>query len=302
MDLAQLRAFIAITRSGSFRGAAELVHLSQPSLSHQIRRLESELGVRLFDRSQRPVALTEPGRVLLDQAEAILDAVEQTTAKVRDVDRDHYGRVSIGALQYLAHLELPDLLATFPERYPNADMHLRMGHTSEVLAMLIENEVDVALIYGDDLELPAGFSVRKLRTERLVIITALDDPLTKRKHLKWRDLADEGFIMREGAMVHRLVTRVCSAEGFTPKTRLETADIATAVALVSRGLGIRLVPEPLAKAEAHRVAHMHVGDAPLTWTLVLAWNTRSYQSRALRAFMSLAIKFLESPAQSAGPT
>jgi DNA-binding transcriptional LysR family regulator len=84
-----------------------------------------------------------------------------------------------------------------------------------------------------------------------------------------------------------------------PSSGIATADIATAVALVSRGLGIRLVPEPLAKAEAHRVARIDVGDGSLTWTLVLAWNTRSYQSRALRAFTSLATKTFTAPVQPA---
>jgi DNA-binding transcriptional LysR family regulator len=289
MDLTQLRSFIAITRCGSFRGAAEQLHLAQPSLSQQIRRLESELGVRLFDRTRRPIALTDPGRVLLARAADILRAVDQTTAEVKDFEKEFYGRVQVGAMQYLVHLELPDLLATFRERCPNADLHLRIGNTGEVLDMLVDNEVDVALIHGDGLELPDGFSARPLRTEPLVLITALDDRLARRRHVAWRDLSDADFIVfRAGASLHHALMDACSRAGFVPKATLETADIATAVALVSRGLGIALLPQSFAAEERHRVAQVGVGDEPLTRTVVLAWNDDAYQSRALRAFKALA--------------
>jgi DNA-binding transcriptional LysR family regulator len=291
MDLAQLRSLVAIAQYGSFRRAARHLHLAQPSLSQQIRRLESELGVQVVDRSRRPVALTEPGQALLARAQGILKTIDETTAELRDFDANYRGRVAVGAMQYLAHLELPRLLATFRNKCPAAELHLRIGNTGEVRDLLVNGEVDVALIHADPTTLPGGFVARPLRTERLVLLTARSDPLASRKHVSWPDVAAASFILfREGAALRAALLDACASAGFSPRATLETADIASAVTLIAQGLGVALVPESFAKAEAHRVAHVPIGDSDLALTVTLAWEQRAYQSRALAAFKALAVE------------
>ncbi len=295
MELAQLRTFVLIAECGSFRRAAEQLHMAQPSLSLQIRRLETELGVQVFDRSRRPVSLTEPGRVLLARAESILTSVEETIAELRDFDAHYQGKVAIGAMQYLAHLELPHVLARFRSKCPDAELHLRIGNTAEVRKLLVSGEIDVALIHGDGNPLPDNFAIRPLRTERLVLITARDHPLVNAGHSSWGDLSGESFILfREGASLRDALLDVCSRAGFVPHATLETAEIATAVSLVEQGLGVALVPASFARQEAKRVAAMHVGSTDITRSVTLAWNKRAYQSRALATFKTLAAEFFTS--------
>lgn len=141
MDLAQLRYFVAISRHRSFRQAAEAIHLAQPSLSQQIRRLEAELGVELFDRSRRPVALTEAGRLLLARATDILSDVDDIVTELRDADGRYRGKVVVGAMQYLAYLELPKLLSEFRQQHPSITMHLRIGNTAEIRSLLVNGDI-----------------------------------------------------------------------------------------------------------------------------------------------------------------
>ena len=294
MDLPQLRSFQAIARLGSFRKAADELLLAQPSLSQQIRRLEAELGVPLFDRSRRPVALTEAGQLLLARAASILGTVDETIAEVRDFNAEHRGRVRVGAMQYLAHLELPHLLARFGELYPNAELHLRAGITGEVYDMLKRNEIDLALIHMEAEGPPPPFAAHPLRPDRLVLITSLADPLAKRRRLVWADLADATFIVvGEGAILLGAI----SEAGFSAKTTLKTTDMYTAVALVAQGLGVALVAETLAIRERDRVATLPIDDRSLRRTVVIAWDPHTYQSNIINAFKSLAIEMFKPPAE-----
>jgi DNA-binding transcriptional LysR family regulator len=294
MDLAQLRSFRAIARLGSFRKAAAEFHLAQPSLSQQIRRLEAELGVVLFDRDRRPVGLTEPGQLLLARATTILRTVDETIAELRDFNAQHRGRVRVGAMQYLAHLELPYLLARFSQLYPNAELQLRVGTTGEVYDMLERNEIDLALI---DIrpESPAlPFAAYSLRPDRLVLITAPTDPLAERRRLAWPDLAEATFIMfGRGAVL----LEACANAGFSPKTTLRTTDIATALALVAQGLGVALVPQTFANHEHDRVAAVPIADRSLRTNVVIAWDPHTYQSSTINAFKSLAVQMFNSRTQ-----
>ncbi len=299
MDLAQLRSFRAIARLGSFRKAADELHLAQPSLSQQIRRLEAELGVPLFDRSRRPVALTESGQLLLARAASILRTVDETVAELRDVNAEHRGRVRVGAMQYLAHLELPHLLARFGQLYPDAELHLRVGTAGEVYDMLKRNDIDLALIHVDAAGPPPPFAAHPLRPDRLVLITALADPLARRRRLAWADLAEATFIVVGGGAI---LLGASSNAGFAPKTTLTTTDMVTAVALVAQGLGVALVAQTLASRERDRVATVPIDDRSLRRTVMIVWDPHSYQSRTINAFKSLAIQMFKPRAQPHGRT
>jgi DNA-binding transcriptional LysR family regulator len=293
MDVDQLASFLAIVRHGSFRRAAEARHLAQPSLSEQIRRLETELGVRLFDRGRRPVQLTEPGRALAPRAEEIVAAVDEARFALRDFDANHGGTVSVGAMQYLVHLELPDLLADFQERNPNAELRLRIGNTGEIRTMLLEGQIQVAILHAEGATLPKHFGTQKLRTERLVLITAPDGELAQRDEVPWRDLVNESFIVfRDGASIKEALSTAAASAGFVPRAMLESSDMVTAVALVARGLGVAFVPESLARRESDKVAHVQVVAPTVTRQVIIAWDNARYRSRATSSFISSARRIL----------
>lgn len=286
MDLRQLRYFCAIAARRSFRQASADVHVAQPALSQQIRRLETELGVRLFDRGSRPISLTDAGETLLPRARQILADVDRAAAEVREFGSGFRGKVGIGAMQYLASLELPDLLAEFKNRYPQVELGLRLGNSGEVFEMLRSGATDVALCHVDELNLPPEFVVEEIRTEELVIIVEPSDPLAGLRAVSPQELADVPFIMfRPGASIRHALQTAFTAQGLTPKVSFESGDMATTVALVSRGLGVALVPRSTAELRLRDVAVIRIGPTPLSRRVGLVWSRGRHQTRVVEAFV-----------------
>lgn len=287
MDTGYLRSFLMITELGSFRRAAARLYISQPSLSQQIKKLEAELGVSLFDRSRRPIEVTEPGRVLLARVRHILRSLDDATKEVSDFGSAEVGSISVGTMQYLAFLELPDILASFLEMHPGAEMRLRIGNTGEVRSLLTTGQIDFAILHAQRAPLPPNYVLRNLRTEALVVIAGPDTPMAQRAVASWSDLELESFIaFRDGASIQEALLQRASLAGFLPHTILESADIATAVSFVARGLGLALVPESLARHEKERVSIVKLSDDPERLDVFLAWDGDRYRSHLSRMFMA----------------
>jgi DNA-binding transcriptional LysR family regulator len=292
VEVSQLRSLIDVARAGSFRQAAQARHISQPSISEQIRRLERELNIVIFDRSRRPVELTEPGRLLLGKAQLIIAAVDDVVAELQDFDAGCHGRVSVGAVQYLTHLELPKLLAAFQHGYPEAELSLRVANSGEIVQLLLDNRIDVALIHARPDGLPERIALSRLRPVRLVVVCGIEDPLLRHKPADLSELADAPFIIfREGAVLRDVLLAATTRAGFSPRRVLESADIATAMTLVASGCGVALVPAQLARDQAARIGLLPLRRLPQL-ELVVAWDSERYQSKAARAFVELSRNFL----------
>jgi len=289
MELNELEGFLEIVKTGSFRRAAANLHIAQPSLSKKIRRLEGELGVKLFDRASRPPRLTEPGQALLSRSETIVAAADETVAEIMAFASGRRATVTIGAMHYLAHLELPELLGAFRQANPDVDLRLRTGNTGEVAHLLARGQIHLALLHEEAAQLGSRYEVRRLRTERMVIIAGVDDPLAQHTTVPWRELATAHWVaFHSGASIRAALMSAASIAGFTPHITLETGDLATAVEFVARGLGIAFVPESFARTQGRRVAVIHPKAPPIQQTLVLSWVRSRYRSAAEIAFMEQA--------------
>lgn len=293
MELRQLSYFVAIARRLSFRQAADDVHVTQSALSQQIRRLESEVGVELFDRRRHPIRLTDAGEHLLPRAIRLLDEVESLRTQTRDFGQTYSGRVVLGAMQYLTSLEVPDMLAGFRTRHPMVELQLRMGNTRQLEQMLKGDEVDLVLCHSDNLDLPGNFRVEELRTEELVIIVEATDPLAEANRLSIADLTDVPFItFQRGASIHDALQDAFAERGLTPRVGCESADMSTTFALVGRGLGVALVPRSITENgmyTSRAVRAVPLGPEPITRTVALVVRADRYHSRALSAFVSYAM-------------
>src|SRR6266542_2686972 len=146
MELHQLRYFAAIARTGSFSRAAEHCHVSQPSLSQQIAKLEKQLDQRLFDRLGRRVLLTDAGRLLLERAEAILTAVADAERRLRDAGNQDGGRLAVGAIPTIAPYLLPRALQRFVRRHPNVELTVEEDVTQHLLETTAAGELDLAVL------------------------------------------------------------------------------------------------------------------------------------------------------------
>ena len=248
MELRHLRYFVAVAEERHFGRAAERLHMAQPPLSQQIRQLEGELGVTLLRRTTRRVDLTDAGAAYLDQARRILAAVDDAGLEAQRVQAGLTGRLVIGCVGSATYSLLPMLARSLREELPGVDFSFR-GE------MLVPDQVDALLAGGIDLALlrppvdEPGLAVRPLRTERLIVALPEGHRLADRRRIRVADLRHEDLVMhpaRGRSVMHGLVTSLCREAGFLPRVRHEVAETSTLVTFVASGLGVAVVPEPVA--------------------------------------------------------
>ncbi len=170
MELRQLAYFEAVVRHGGFSRAAEQLHIAQPAVSAQIRRLERELGTALLERTTRRVTLTPAGELVLARARSALAQVEGARADLAELATVTRGQLRIGATQLLASIDLPRALAGFHRRYPAVTIALRSGLIADLLADLDAGRIDVALCPIHD-DLPTSYLSQPLAAESVVLAT-----------------------------------------------------------------------------------------------------------------------------------
>jgi DNA-binding transcriptional LysR family regulator len=289
MDLRQLRYLVALADEGHFTRAAARMHIAQPALSQQIRRLEDEVGLALVDRSTRRVALTEAGTLLVDRARRVLAEVDAARAELADLAGVRAGHLVIGAMQSLGPFDLSILLAAFYERYPAVELTVQEEVSDALLDMLRADAVDLAFLSLTERVDRDGLETKRLLTEPLVVMLAPGHRLAGRKALRMAELADERFIaFREGAGLRRILITAAHEAGFEAQIAFETNEVERARAMVSRGLGVTIVPESDAHRHGPEVAAVPLHRPALTRDVTLAWRSSRRHTPAARAFFALA--------------
>lgn len=248
MELRHLRYFVAVAEERHFGRAAERLHMAQPPLSQQIRQLESELGVTLLRRTTRRVDLTDAGAAYLEKARGILAAVDEAGIEAQRVDAGLSGRLAVGCVGSATYSLLPTLARTLREQRPGLDFSFRGEMlVPDQVAALLAGEIDLALLRPPVDE--PGIALHPLRTERLIVALPDGHRLAGRRRVRVADLRQEDLVMhpaRGRSVMHGLVTALCREAGFLPRVRHEVAETSTLVTFVAAGLGVAVVPEPVA--------------------------------------------------------
>jgi LysR family transcriptional regulator, transcription activator of glutamate synthase operon len=288
MELRQLRYFAAVAEHRHFTRAAAELHVAQPALSQQIRRLEQELGLELLERTSRSVRVTEAGEAVLRRARRALAEVDAIAADLDALRGLRTGRVLVGAIQSLGPFDLPGLLAAFRAEHPGIDLLLREETTQEMLALLAADELDLA-IAAIDPEPPSEFATQPLYEEDLVLAVRPGHPLAKRARLALSDLPDEPFILfREGSGLRATTERALATAGLQPRARLESTELSRVRALVARGLGVAIVPRSETASPGPRVAAVALGPPALRRRVGLVWRRERRHPPAAEAFLRFA--------------
>jgi DNA-binding transcriptional LysR family regulator len=305
MELRQLEHFVAVAEEQHFTRAAQRVHIVQSALSASIRSLEEELEARLFVRSTRRVHLTATGRLFLDKARAALTAVGEARDVVRAVEQLERGRLTIGTVQSLpAFLDLPARIAAFYARHPGVELRLCQGSTPHLVDKLRDGRLDLAFLPQCDV--PAGIATELITCEDLVFVCAPDHPLASDAPIGLAALADAAFVDFEPDWgTRRLVDRAFADAGLMRRTAFEVSDLDTLLEMVARGLGVALVPEPVAAARLPALAAVPLADAGLCWELVAAYRDAGPgidgpAERAARRFLALMRPVGQVDAKSSG--
>jgi LysR family transcriptional activator of glutamate synthase operon len=258
MELRQLSYFEAVARCGGFTRAAAQLHVAQSAVSAQIRALESELGVALFTRTTRRVALTAAGSQFLERARRALAELDTARGELAETSEVLRGRVTIGATSVLGPFDLPAALATFHARYPGVSLSLRSGLIAGLVAELDTGEVDLVLGPVHD-DLPARFATRHLATESVVLAR----PPGTRPVGALQDVRDEAFVcLGADSGLRAILEAAASAAGFTPRVQFETSSPAGIRELVSAGLGVALIARSAAERDGPPIQISRLDPSP----------------------------------------
>jgi DNA-binding transcriptional LysR family regulator len=291
MELRHLQYFVAVAEAKSFTKAAKRLGIKQPPLSSQIRKLEKEMGTQLFDRGTRSVELTNTGRLLLEQARAILRQVEQTKIDVRRRSRGETGRVNVGfGVGTQFHPLVPEIIREYGAHYPEVLMCPQANGSALLVARLLAGTIDVAFIYLPIDHHAENLAIDPLAEEPFVAVLPLGHPLSRSSSLRLRALADEKFVMfsRElnPASYDAIVAAVTQA-GFTPKLGQEAYLNIAAVPMVAAGMGWSVVPDSFRRILPDDVAYVRIDhDFPRS-TIALA-SRRDNQSATVQNFVHCA--------------
>jgi DNA-binding transcriptional LysR family regulator len=243
MELRHFRCFVAVAEELHFGRAAERLHLSQPPVSLAIKELETELGLRLFERNSRRIALTPQGEEVLRDARAILARTESLKQHASMAAAGLGGSLSIGFISLAAYSFLPDLLKRFTADFPGVRLSLQESSTDRIVSDLESGALDIGCLFPLPLLSP---SLGYRATNRYPLVIALPEghPLAGMARVPLARLADERFLLFErhnGPMMFDTVVAACMRHGFSPRL-FHARQQHTIVSLVSGGMGVALVP------------------------------------------------------------
>lgn len=237
MTEAQLRAFVAVAESRSFKDAARALHMSQPGVSRAVGALEQELGGLLLMRGHGQVSLTALGERALVRARALLNEAEAMRQDRDELDGIASGHVRLGSMPSVSSTILPPLLAALARRHPALTITVVDGHDDELAAWVRDGIVELAVLAGDHPDL----SLHPLATDELLAVLPAQHPLAARSSVRARDLAGEPFILTR-AGCERMILGTLAARGIAPKVSHEVSEASSILALVGQGLGVSIMP------------------------------------------------------------
>jgi len=283
-----MRYFATIAEELSFSKAALRLHIAQPALSQQIRQLEDELGVVLFHRNKRNVALSPAGDVYLRHVREILRATEVATMQARRAERGELGTLVIGFFEHMSYTLLPPIIQEYRALFPDVDVRVKWFPVVEQISALQRGEVDIS--FFRPVAEPTGMRCYPLLAEPFVLAMPRQHRLARYKEVELAHCASESFIMYNQQLApdfHRAIHYMCANAGFTPQVALEVAQVYTCLGLVTAGVGIAFMPRSVDRLHLNDAIYRPLrGDNPLV-EVSLAWK-ESTPSPLREAFVEVA--------------
>ena len=240
-DLADLRAFVAVAELNSFRAAADAIHLSQPALSRRVEKLESALGVRLFERTTRSVSLTAVGRDFSRKARSLLDDLEDSLLSMQAVAASQQGEVVIACVPSAVYYFLPKVLRDFHDQHPRIRVRIIDDSANAALESVARGEADFGINIIGTQEPEIEFEA--ILKEPFVVACHRSHPLARLKKASWAQLAQYDFMTVDKSSGNRLLVDLALANSaIRPSWCFEAKHVSTLLGLVEAGLGVAVVP------------------------------------------------------------
>ncbi|MFF3780938.1 LysR family transcriptional regulator [Streptomyces sp. NPDC001933] len=301
MELRHLSAFVAVAEELHFGRAAKRLQMAQPPLSQQIRQLEKELGVQLFERNTRSVRLTSAGESFLQPVRTVLDDLDTAVRAAKAAGRGEYGRVTIGFAGASSHETLPHLTRAVRAAHPALELVMRgQTYANVALDRVADGSLDLGFV-----RLPVtrpGVAYRVIDEEELVCALPFDHPLARLESVPIGVLAEEPFVSfpaNTGSTVRDAMVGACEAAGFNPRVVQEAPDSYTILALVAAGVGVTLTVTSVQHIQQNGLVYRPLSGPSIRLQAALAWRADN-PSAALRAVLAVAEEALPTPAGPAG--
>ncbi|WP_164553289.1 LysR family transcriptional regulator [Brevibacillus marinus] len=294
MELRQLLYFLEVAKARSFTKAASKLHLTQPTLSKSVAKLEQELGLLLLERKEHTVSLTAEGDLFLRHAERIIGCVEEALQEIGELKGLTKGEIRFGLPPMVGTALFPDLLAGFIARYPGIRFSTFEEGALAVEQKLLQQEIDLGIVIPDTLQEPEKVELIPLTRADFAVCLSRDHPFAQEPKLTVRDLRHESFILlKEGFFQRHYILQECRKANFQPNVIYTSTQLEIVKKLIIRNLGISILLR-LAVEEEPLIRAIPL-EPPLTIELAVAYRRGAYLSLASQALIEHLKKILPVP-------
>ena len=291
--LQQLRILKAVATEKNFTKAAEVLYLSQPSLSKQIKTLEKNLDILLINRENNKISLTENGKVFLQYSERILALCEESCRALIDLKNGDRGNLTVGASQTIGTYLMPRVLALFAQNYPQIDLKVQVNSTRLVANNVLNREIDIAVVGGDiPNELKKNLTIKDFVEDELSLIISKSHPFAKKKKINKEDLYHLNFItLNSNSTIRKFIDNILIQNGIETKQLkivMQFNSIEGIKTAVSLGLGAAFVSSSAIEKEIElkTIKILKIENIRITRTLSIISNPDCYKSKAFELFYS----------------
>lgn len=285
IQLRDLDIFVNVAENKSFTRTSEAMFIAQPSLSKSVQKLEKELNVILFDRSNRNLWLTEAGSIVYEKSKTILSTLEGISTSIDELSELVTGNLKIGLSPIIGTLFFPEIVQVYTDKFPGVTIE-----TIEEGTIVIGKQVERGLVDVGFVILPINNEILQstsIYKGEFVLCVSPKHPLSQSKTVSFAELKDEKFISfpRNWAL-YALAVNACKEAGFMPEIVFESAQWDLILELVSAEIGIAVIPKILAtKLNDIDIVSIPINDPEITWNIGVITNAKSYHSYALKEFM-----------------
>ena len=282
MELRQLEYFQMASRLKNITRAAERLRVSQPNITVAIKKLEAELGIQLFDRSQKQLSLTPEGAVFLNRIELALRNIPDAVLEVNDYKQLQKGTIKIGIPSMIGAYLFPKIFSSFQRKYSHLDVYLYEEGSMKIREQLERDELDFGIVIISDAS--PSLQLLPMSTNQIVACVPESHPLAEKSSLCIQDMADTDLIMlKEGSFLRHLVLQKLKAASITPNIVLESNQIETIKGLVSSGVGIAYLLDFIVEGTPG-IKALPMSE-PIFVDVGLAWKKDRYISKAAQSFI-----------------
>ena len=289
--LQQLRILKAVATEKNFTKAAQVLHLSQPSLSKQIKRLEKNLDILLINREKNKISLTENGKVFLQYSERILALCEESCRALIDLKNGDRGNLTVGASQTIGTYLMPRVLALFAQNYPQIDLKVQVNSTRLIANNVLKREIDIEVVGGEiPNELKKNLTINDFVEDELNLIISKSHPFAKKRKINKENLYYLNFItLNSNSTIRKFIDNILIQNGIETKELkiiMQFNSIEGIKTAVSLGLGAAFVSSSAIEKEVElkTIETLKIENLRITRRLSIISNPESYKSKAFELF------------------